>query len=163
MDRQFDWNWLKALPKGTPLHSLGSSMLQLDADLYRIGIGQYCIGEPSEGNGEPALVSLLWATSDGAARRVYLNEIESDDLKNALPPRELLPLSADCSYLQIAKFLKASGARGISESASYRIMTDGLFIHKSISSNIAVYYFRSPEIVDDEHPYAILWKLKRLG
>ena len=105
-------------------------MLELGGDLYKTSTGQYCIVETPDGSEEPKLVSILWATSDGAARRVYSDEIESDDLQTALPPRELLPLGADCSYVQIVKSLKASGARGISESASYRIMTDGLFIHK---------------------------------
>ena len=123
---QLDWSWLTILAKGMPLHSL-SPMLQLDGDLYKIATGQYCIGETSDLSDEPELVSLLWTTSDGEARRVYLNEIESDGSKNVSPPRELLPLGADGSYVQTRKLLHAACARRSQESASYRIMTDSIY------------------------------------
>ena len=46
------------------------------------------------------------------------------------------------------------------ECASYRVMTDGAFIHKSLEHASAAYYFRSPEILSDELPFAIVWKCR---
>lgn len=63
------------------------------------------------------------------------------------------------TYSQIKNALSSLGSEKFMEYASYRVMSDGAFVHKGLESSLAVYYFRLHDIVDDELPYAILWKL----
>jgi hypothetical protein len=159
-DDKLNWTRLRTIPQGILLSSLGLESSFLGSKLYRLAPAKYCLAELEDG-GEATLISLLWASSDGAAKRVYLNDIESDDSSISMPPQELLPLSSALSYGEILEALKASDARGLMEHASYRIMSDGAFIHKAIESETTSYYFRSPELIEQEWPYAILWKLRR--
>ena len=45
--------------------------------------------------------------------------------------------------------------------ASYRIATDGAFIHKVIEGNGFKFYFRDKEERPDEKPYAIAYGIPR--
>jgi hypothetical protein len=104
---------------------------------------------------EGARVStILWAASAGAARRATVMQIEEDDGAALMPPCEfLIAPEADtwASILDVAKYKNIF----IMESASYRIATDGLFVHKQIDTKPFIYFFRSPEVEGNERPYAI--------
>lgn len=105
------------------------------------------------------LPSLYWACSEPAFRRAYYRDVENDDMTVCQPPPELLPVGAGVTYSQIKNAISSAGSDKLMEYASYRVMSDGAFVHKGLESSLAVYYFRLHDIVDDELPYAILWKL----
>lgn len=132
-------------------------VLALEDGVYKISDDQYILADAflDEGNEKHRLVSVYWASSEPGFRRAYSMDIENDDLAVRPPPTELLPVGADGTYAQIKNAL-AEGS--YMECASYRVMTDGAFIHKSLDSASASYYFRSPEILSDELPFAIVWK-----
>lgn len=84
------------------------------------------------------------------------NRLEADNVKEW---SSLCRSKAGATYRQIKEALGALGSDRLMEYASYRVMSDGAFVHKGLESASAVYYFRSHDIADDEMPYAILWKL----
>jgi hypothetical protein len=101
---------------------------------------------------------LFWACSEPAFRRAYFRDVENDDMVKCLPPLELLPVGSGMSYGSIRSALRSHELDKFMEYATYRVMSDGAFVHKSLAGSRMVYYFRSPDDVDDELPYAILWK-----
>lgn len=63
------------------------------------------------------------------------------------------------TYSQISNALSFLGFDKFMEYAFYRDAPDIAFFSESLESSLAVYYFRLLDILDDELPYAILWKL----
>ncbi|QLG88025.1 hypothetical protein HQ393_06990 [Chitinibacter bivalviorum] len=157
-----EWERLVTLSKGILLNAIVANAVPLGDDLYQIGPSAYCIvDDPDVARDHLTVVSLLWACSASAARRAYYNDIEADDLVQRSPPDHVFPGIKDGSaYVDILRGLKGLGVNGLMEHASYRIVTDGKFVHKSIEFDKAIYYFRSPDIDDKNPPYAILWKMK---
>jgi hypothetical protein len=160
-----DWSEVIRIPKWTPISKLDCDLMILDDYFYKLAENQYCLSAPYnsmslvEAPGGPFLTSFLWACSEGAARRVYLNNIESDDKVEISPPVEILPYPDSNTYGGILKGLEKIGSKSVMEHAAYRIMSDGAFIHRIIESEIAAYFFRSPKYDDREVPYAIQWNL----
>ena len=160
-----DWNELKMLKKWLPISQLSIEVQQLGRNLLKLGENKYCLATPYADKtlevkpGGPFLSALLWSCGDGASFRVISSEVEKDENTILVPPVELLPVSGATSYPSILHGLKSKTYKGISETASYRVTTDGAFIHRVIESEIAAYYFRSREMDNDQMPYAILWKL----
>ena len=156
------WKLLCRLKSGTPIHVLNQDVTILDDDIYKISESQYCFADIPyhSSNDTPRIVSIFWACSEKAFRRAYFKEVEGDDLVICNPPNELLPPESGPTYRQILEGLKASGARGLIEYASYRVMSDGAFVHRGIESDSVAYYFRSSDFIDGELPYSILWKMK---
>lgn len=105
--------------------------------------------------GEIPIHGLLWAASTGAAVRAWFSEVEADEETTAqskeAPSSHLWPYE----YAAILSELKNSGLPYI-ESASYRIMSDGKFVHKSIQTKGRTYFFRSRDTEDSEPVYAVL-------
>lgn len=157
-----EWQRLLTFPKGTPLNAIATNAVPLSEDLYQVGSSAYCIvDDPDVGHDHLTVISLLWACSENAARRAYFNDIEADDLAKCPPPDHVFPGVANGGgYADILHGLVELGVNGLMEHASYRIMTDGQFVHKSIEFDKAIYYFRSPDVADANPPYAILWKMK---
>lgn len=156
------WELLSSLKSGAPIEMLGQNVAVLDDDVYKLSESQYCLAEiPFNSSGNISrIISIFWACSEKAFRRAYFKEVEGDDMVICNPPNELLPHKCEPTYLQILDNLRVSGARGLTEYASYRVMSDGAFVHRAIESDLAAYYFRSPKSIDGELPYAILWKMK---
>lgn len=160
-----DWSEMIRTPKWTPISKLNCELIILNDNFYKISENQYCLSAPYnsmslvETPGGPFLTSFLWACSEGAARRAYLNNIESDDKVTVYPPSQILPYPDSKTYVSILKGLKQIGLKSVMEHGAYRIMSDGAFIHRVIESKIASYFFRSPKHDDREVPYAILWNL----
>lgn len=154
------WVLLCALRPGTPIDVLGQDLLVLEDDVYKLSSSQYCLAEAPYGEPDatPRLISFYWACSEKAFRRAYFKEVEGDDMAVCNPPSELLPEGPGATYGQIRDALRSCGGDRAMEHASYRIMSDGAFVHRSLENASATYHFRSPEPVDDELPYAILWK-----
>ncbi|POA33810.1 MULTISPECIES: hypothetical protein [unclassified Pseudomonas] len=136
-------------------------VLAMEDGVYKISDDQYFLADAFFDGGKEKLrlLSLYWACSEPAFRRAYYRDIENDDMAVCRPPSELLPMGAGATYSQIKNALGSLGSDKFMEYASYRVMSDGAFVHKSLESSSAVYYFRLHDIVDDELPYAILWKL----
>lgn len=156
------WELLCSVKSGVTIETLGQDVAVLDDDVYKLSESQYCLAEIPFNSSDniPRVISMFWACSERAFRRAYFKEVEGDDLVICNPPNELLPPKSEPTYRQILDGLKASGAKGLMEYASYRVMSDGAFVHRSIESGSAAYYFRSPDFDDNELPYAILWKMK---
>lgn len=163
------WYDLLHLQKWCPLAQITYEYEVLDDNLCRFEDTKYFLRTPytvRDGkitmvDGGPFLSALVWACGDGAVLRAVRQELEKDDGRVLTPPRELLPSDNVAGYGAILAGLRSNGAVGIIECASYRIATDGLFLHRTIMSNIADYHFRSREDRSDEVPYAIVWKLTR--
>jgi hypothetical protein len=161
MENYADWSELMALQKGAKLVSICSHMIQVREDLYRVGPSIYCVVDDFEVSHEDlSVISLMWAGDDGAALRAYFNDIEADSHLRGTPPPQLLPLDSLGGYESILAGVEGEKPGSAIEYASYRIMTDGVFVHKGIESGQAVYYFRSQGMDTAEVPYAILWKMK---
>lgn len=154
------WSVLRALEAGSDFDALEQGLSLIDEGVYRISDTQYCLADTVVGREQNSLtlVSLCWAASEGAFRRVYFMELEADDLATSAPPVELLPDGAGATYGQLKR--EMASVSKVMEHASYRVMSDGAFVHKSLENSSATYHFRSTDIIDDELPYAIIWKCR---
>jgi hypothetical protein len=88
-------------------------------------------------------------------------DIESDDGETMDVPAEFLPSggTVTATYGEILRGLKNDKPRICQETASYRIASDGRFIHRRIETECFEFLFRNPEHDDSEPPYAIIRKL----
>ncbi|UOP13242.1 hypothetical protein [Pseudomonas palleroniana] len=155
------WSSLYKLKVGDVVDVREQCVLAMDDGAYKISEDQYFLADAFSDEREEKLrlLSLYWACSEPAFRRAYYRDVENDDMAVCQPPPELLPVGAGGTYCQIKDALSSLGSDKFMEYASYRVMSDGAFVHKSLESSFAVYYFRLPDVVDDELPYAILWKI----
>ncbi|AVI86960.1 MULTISPECIES: hypothetical protein [Pseudomonas syringae group] len=155
-----NWTSLRKMKAGEIIDLQGQPFLSMEDEAYKISDMQYLLANPLNNSteGKLHLLSLFWAASEKAFRRAYYRDIEGDDMAIETPPSELLPAGSARTYRQIRETLDVDSTQKFMEHASYRLMSDGAFIHKSLESLSAVYYLRSPDRADDEMPYAILWK-----
>jgi hypothetical protein len=164
--RLMDWSELKEIPAWLPINALPEQPVHLDGVLFRLAPSQYLICPPYNERFERVsgiaafLGALLWAPNDGAARRAALMDIEADSpgirpVAESLPPRELLPSSGSTKYGAILGELRAASSRRYLETASYRVATDGAFIHRTISSVPYTFFFRNRKDDDSDPCYAI--------
>ena len=102
-------------------------------------------------------ISLLaWAESDGAALQAFNFLIEEDKVRQAVsPPAEFLITLEATTYASIMKAAKERGLIAVMEHASYRIASDGRFVHKVIQGGGYHFYFRSRRHSNGERPYCI--------
>lgn len=154
-----DWPTLCKLRAGSYVDFLKDATA-LEDGVYKISDAIYCLADSVLEAGAERIqwVSLFWACSEPAFRRVYFREIENDDKAECAPPVELLPSGAGMNYGSIRDALRCLDPERSLECASYRIMSDGAFVHKTLEGRRATYYFRSAEIIESELPYAILWR-----
>ncbi|MDR6234571.1 hypothetical protein [Pseudomonas oryzihabitans] len=132
----------------------------LEDGVYKVSDSKYFLVDDFSDDEKKDLkvISVFWACSESSFRRAYFRDVENDDMAKSPPPVELIPSGADADYISIRNALKALDFKNFSEYASYRVMSDGAFVHKCLETQKFVYYFRSPEIVECEPPYAILLK-----
>lgn len=160
-----EWNELKELPAWMPIHGLPATPARVDDVLFRIAPTQYLICPPYNERFERIsgatafLGSVLWAPNDGAARRAVLMEIEADlqrdeSIAGSPPPEMLLPSGAT-TYGAILEEVKSGRHGRYLEGASFRIGSDGAFVHRSISVSPLTFFFRSREDDDHDRCYAI--------
>ncbi|MGF6097066.1 hypothetical protein [Pseudomonas sp. 18175] len=157
------WSVLRALIAGSDVDVSEQALSLIDEGVYKVSETQYCLADVHIESGQKrlVLVSCVWAVSEAAFRRAYSFDVEADDLALGAPPVELLPNGAAPTYGQIKRALAAVGM--VMEHASYRVMSDGDFIHRSLENADATYHFRSRDDVDDEPPYAIVWKCRAVN
>ena len=158
------------LPLGIPFSKVvrePSAGAFLSSWIYRIDDGIYLSVSPfrpgslEEDPSGPFVYGIVLAASDGAVRRAWSMEIELDDGKALDVPAEFLPSggAVKATYGEILRGLKNDKSKACFETASYRIATDGLFIHRKIETERFAFFFRKPEHDDTEPPYAIILKL----
>lgn len=154
------WSVLRELKAGDAFEAPRGVLSLIDEGVYKISDTQYCLADAGVGNEQNTLtlVSFFWTASEGAFRRAYFMDVEADDLATCAPPVELLPEGAGATYGQLKRAMAL--VSNVMEHASYRVMTDGAFVHKSLENSSATYHFRSTDIADDELPYAIVWKCR---
>lgn len=156
-------NDLISLKKLTPLSAAVGKIEPvafLGKSLYRLGGGIYFYltkfgGSNSEG---PFLSGLFCAPDDGAMMRVTAMDIDEDSGSILTPPSGFLPPEVAPQYGTILNWLKSMRPKVCQESASYRIASDGLFVHRTIETEKYTVYFRGANDDDHERPYAILYK-----
>ncbi|MYM27438.1 hypothetical protein GTP58_03790 [Duganella sp. CY15W] len=141
---------------GQPLFQLYPDATIIDDDLAEVVDNLFVtLSQHEAENSEyPRMDALLWAVSRGAAMRSFNLKISEDDGQLGIPPDCVLPANSK-RYSEIIGNLKLSGTY-YSETASYRIMKDGAFVHKTIQTRGVIYYFRSQTVSNNEVPYAIL-------
>jgi hypothetical protein len=159
-----DWKRAKAIRCWTPIEEAVSTVIAVEDKLFQIGPTQYVICTPYREDlvsvpGGHFVTVLYWATSEGAARRAVLHQIERDDRQAGMPPAELIPSPDATSYGEILDKLRL-GAVPFRESASYRIATDGAFIDRRISTQTQSFHFRGRDDDDGETCYAIEYRLQ---
>ncbi|WP_255990718.1 hypothetical protein [Chitinolyticbacter albus] len=143
---------------GKPLAQASSEWEEVHGELVKVQKNLFAIlDDTADGmaRGEMPIHGMLWAVSTGAALRAWFSEVEADDGATALyvvsPQLTFKPVT----YSAILSYLKISDCPYV-ESASYRIMSDGKFVHKLIETKGTTYFFRDQEITDLEAAYAIL-------
>ena len=166
-----DWDELKCIPSYAPLAELPYVRKQLDERLFQLREDIYLAAVPTNPIGErdrgPYVTMVMWAESEGAAKRSFNGDVEADVSQPfSSPPAEILLPGAALTYGEIIAALKE---RGLYESslryAKYR-MTDGIFINAIIDTQVDNggrryrFCFRSPECEESAVPYAIHHVLK---
>lgn len=155
------------LPKGTPFLSLFEkpSADFLSPSIYKISDGIYLNLSPfrpdslEKDPAGPFITGVTWAASDGAARRALLMNIESDDGSIGSAPDDILDGVDASGYEAVLFSLQSKKSRTCQEKAAYRIASDGKFIHRMIETESFAFFFRSPENLGLEPPYAMIKKL----
>jgi len=105
---------------------------------------------------------LLWAGTEGAARRCFLRDVEADrDQSEIIPPRELLLPGGDPTYGGIIKAAEAGGLEFGESGAEHQGYPPFLFVH----DNLIVrphhrFFFRGLRRSKKEIPYAIDYDLR---
>lgn len=137
---------------------VGASLYRVDDSIY-LFLSKFKLENSKEESVGPFVSGILFAPDDGAAKRVSMSMIEEDLGRHLLPPALLYLRASEFRYSDILSNLKGTHPKVCQESASYRIATDGQFIHRKIETESYTYYFRSMLDDPNEPPYAILKKL----
>lgn len=159
-----DWSTLRALRAWTSLSEVPASAIHLGGVLYRIAPGAYvtCVPYNQElepVDGAPLVTMLLWAESDGAAKRSQLMEIEADQRRDEHPPAEMLLRGQPVTYGEIVRELKSGNYGEFREWADYRVARDGKFVQRAVNIPPLSFYFRNRENDDEDQCYAIQYRL----
>jgi hypothetical protein len=159
-----NWNGLKELRCWTPLAEVSQSAERLGDLLFCIGPAQYVIAVPHNEQFDrtekaPFVTILLWAETDGAARRAKLMDVEADEKGHVAPPAELLLPGQSVAYGDIVKELRRGQHGTYQETASYRIAKDGAFVDRNIATPVLTFHFRKREDDPTDPCYAIQYRL----
>jgi hypothetical protein len=168
---EVSWAELRRLPAWTPLTALPWLATPVDGPLFQLSTTQYLLCPPYDEKFQRApnvpgfVAALLWAPHEGAARRVTLLSVEADDplsrpAVEPPPPREMLLCSECDTYGAIVSHLEAAHS-AFTETATYRIASDGAFVHRTLNALSLTFFFRSRKESDDERCYAIQYRLPR--
>jgi hypothetical protein len=157
-----DWSYLGQIVGFPRLDVFAPHTSLVARGLFRLGEDVYLYTVPHDhrlrnaSNGARFVSMVLWAETEGAARRALLGEVEAD-LRDGTrrPPGELLPAGAAGMYGDIRAALRAE-KQEMREFAEYRIATDGVFLHRVIQSESTLYYFRNDESDETERPFAVV-------
>src|SRR5262245_1454062 len=106
-----NWSALIRIRRWTPLEQTDLEVVQIRDVLFRLDYNCYAIvveHDASYQSDSRRIISLLWAESEGAARRAMLMEIETDEIRQGERiPREMLLPGAHTTYGSIISGFKA--------------------------------------------------------
>lgn len=142
-----------------PDHFLGKSLYLLEHGIY-LYVTPFIGGTLEKDPAGPFLTGVVWATDDGAAERAIYRDIEADSGSTVSIPKDFLPQDSGSTYADILKSIKRQNPKVCQEKASYRIATDGAFVHRIIETEEFSFFFRSLRYEDNEEPYAVIRNLK---
>jgi hypothetical protein len=152
-----EWSSLNDI--GLPYHNLGDVLYKLYSQIYVIAVPYNKSFITDERI--PYVTLLMWAQTDGAAKRSELMEIKADIKENNdNPPSEMLPPNGAETYGDIINELKKGYYGEFYEHADYRIAKDGAFIQRVIETLEYKFCFRKNDNDNSEIPYVIIYKLK---
>ena len=159
------WRRLCSVACWTPLSVVGVPCAPVRDTLYRCGEDAFVLAMPyradlvRDPDNGPFVTVVIWAVSEGAARRVCLLEREQDDDAPGAPPAAMLPPSCTPTYGCVLEAVRILGAAPV-ESASYRVASDGAFLYRSIAVGRWSYHFRGRDDDSGETPFVIQFRLK---
>ncbi len=160
-----NWTKLKNIPAWTRMGEIDLDLIELGDGIFKVMKYSYLrtvdYNQNFEGiEGEFFITEIMWAQSDGAAKRAFLSEIENDEFNEQIPPIEMQLEANKYRYSDILESIKTGKYGAHIESASYRIAIDGHFIHRELSLKDYEFYFRSRKKIANEIPYAISFALQ---
>jgi hypothetical protein len=146
------WLSLKALANSP--EAMGDDIVKLHDDMYALTLPyneHLEISDPAN----PHAGAVLWAPTDGAARRALAMDVESDHPVSSMsPPDDLAAHLLGSSYGEIKANAMRTGTQ-MNERASYRIARDGRFVYKAVEAGNVTYFFRKRRGDLKEKPFAI--------
>lgn len=157
------WPQLLSLRPWTLLSTTGLSTNQLGDVLFKVGDNAFLLCAPYDSQLRPladdvSVAAVVWAESEGAARRAALQQIEADQPTDSQPPAEVLLKPGMNRYGDIREAGRAGSLGSMLEAASYR-GRDGLFVDRRINLPRWTFHFRRPESDDSEPCYAVQVRL----
>lgn len=159
-----NWYEIKQYAKCQPLLKFPGTGATINEDIFKINENTYLFLVPYnrelvETDEAPYISLVIWGQSEGAVRRAYCQEIEKDNmLQEYEPPNEMLLPTGSRTYKDILNDAKTEMFGTWMEAATYRIVSDGKFIHKTIEVGNFIFHFRNNEDDQDEKPYVISYK-----
>ena len=162
-----NWDELKKIKYLSSIKELPFEGQLITKNIYRVNeqaylfLVDYNVAYNKTKENGPFATLLFWTGNDGSAKRAFSRKIEEDKEQSIIiPPTEMLPSKEVNTYEKIINELKKNKSTYM-ETASYRIATDGAYIHKEISVIPYTYYFRKREDDNNEVPYTISYKLQQ--
>lgn len=157
------WPQLLRLRQWTPLSRTGLGARHLEDILFKLDESAFLLCAPYDAQLRPlandvAVTAVVWAESEGAARRAVLQQLEADEPSDSQPPAEILLRPGLERYGQIREAGRTGSFGSILEAASYR-GRDGCFIDRRINFPRWTFHFRAREGNDSERCYAVQVKL----
>ena len=156
------WDDLVGLNSWTLLSKSGIAAQPLGGSLFKIDDGKYIVCVPYDARMAPladdySITIVVWAETDGAARRAVLQDLEADVRESTLPPHAMT-LNGCVRYGDLAAAAKAGGLGSVLESASYRF-SDGKFSDRRITLPVWTFHFRGQRNNAQEKVYAVQRRL----
>lgn len=164
-----DFSEILKSKKWTPLEEIVGATIEADfvgKSLYKVSEQMYLQVSQFKGrdllkdDSAPYVTGVFLTPGDGAARRITSLAIEEDAGEKLVLSKEMLPDNLVADYGSILVRMKKESPETCQETASYRIATDGKFVHRTIETDKYVFYFRENKNNNSEEPYAVLYKLQ---
>ena len=132
----------------------------ISRNIYHCFDRYYLVLGGSVADGGCFIRSYLWAPSDGAAMRAINQDCNECHLEVIGNLDGIIPDITSLAYAGLIDYFKGNLNERVMESASYRI-DDGVFVHKKIETEKYIFFFSESDVVEADHPYAILFKLSK--
>jgi len=157
------WPELLRLRRWTLLSRSGFSVNQVEDVLFRLHDSAFLVCASYDAQLVPlandlTITAVVWAESEGAARRAVLQQLEADERRDSHPPAGILLRPGLERYGEIKEAGRTGSFGNMLEAASYR-GRDGLFIDRRINFPTWTFHFRGPEDDEGECCYAVQVRL----
>ena len=157
------WSQLMGLTQWTLLSRSGLHADHVEDVLYRVDKSAFLLCTPYDGQLRPlgrdvAVAAIVWAESEGAARRAVLQQLEADEARDVQPPAAVLLRPGVERYAEIRETARTGRFGSMLQAASYR-NSDGLFVDRRINLPRWTFHFRNREDNNFERCYAVQVRL----